>query len=101
MTSIIETGAATTLATIGTSLLKLAWPAVPSWALVACALVVGIGAMELVSLAGSVEQTTAVLATNVIQGVIAAAAGAGIDRTGVTAQTKRDEAQAAQGPPTL
>jgi hypothetical protein len=83
------------------SLLKLGWPAVPSWALVVSAIALGIGASMLVSIGSKAVLSSDVLAVNTIQGILAAAAAAGVDRTGTIAQAKRDAKQEELGPPPL
>lgn len=96
MNQIVETSAASVLTSYLVSLFKLAWPTVPSWALVIAALASGLASALLISLAGGEALTTPVIATNVLQGIGAAAIAAGLTRTDQAAQGKRDVAQAAQ-----
>lgn len=92
MNPILETGSAAALSALLTSLFKFAWPSAPSWALIVFALAIGIASTMVVSLAAGEVLTTQTIATNVIQGIIAAGGAAGIDRTGTAAQARREQA---------
>lgn len=72
------------------------WPTMPSWALVMLALFAGLSTTFLVSLAGGEVLTTQTAATNILQGLFAAATAAGVDRGNVTADRTRVVAQMEQ-----
>lgn len=87
---ILETTSAIAIASLLTNLFKMAKPDASSAMLVAVSLAVGVLSALLFSLAGGEVLTTQNIATMVIQGIFAAGAAAGIDRTAVAAQNKRD-----------
>lgn len=89
---VMETASAIAIASLLTNLFKMAVPDASSAVLVAVSLAVGILSSVLFSLAGGEAFTAQTVATMVIQGIFAAGAAAGIDRTAVAAQNKRDEA---------
>jgi hypothetical protein len=106
MDLILETSTAALAANVLVTLGKLAWPTMPSWALVALALFAGLSTTFLVSLAGGEVLTTQSAAANILQGLFAAATAAGVDRGNVAADrtrvvAKMEEAReqfAARGP---
>jgi hypothetical protein len=89
---IMETASAIAIASLLTNLFKMAMPDASSAVLVAVSLAVGVLSSLLFSLAGGDVLTTQSVAVMIIQGIFAAGAAAGIDRTAVAAQAKRDQA---------
>lgn len=89
---VMETASAIAIASLLTNLFKMAMPDASSAVLVAVSLVVGVLSSLLFSLAGGEVLTTQSVAVMIIQGIFAAGAAAGIDRTAVAAQAKRDQA---------
>jgi hypothetical protein len=89
---VMETASAIAIASLLTNLFKMAVPDASSAVLVAVSLVVGVLSSLLFSLAGGGVLTAQTVATMIIQGIFAAGAAAGIDRTAVAAQAKRDRA---------
>jgi hypothetical protein len=94
---ILETGVAAGAANLLVNLFKLALPNASAAALVAAALVAGIGMVFVVSLSNGAVLSTAEIATIVLQGIFAAGGAAGLDRISQAAQAKRDEASATPG----
>lgn len=94
MNVLVETAAATPVATALVNLFKFAWPAAPSWALALVSLLVGVSATFVVSLASGAVITSQLAAQNVLQGVAVAMLAAGVDRLGTAAQATRDAAKA-------
>lgn len=92
MDPIGTTVSATAVASLLTNLFKLAWSDAPAWALVVVALLVGIGSAVLVSLYGGEVLTAQTIAGMVLQGIVAAGAAAGLDRTSAAAAAKRARA---------
>lgn len=92
---VLVTISAAAVAAVLTNLFKLAWPAAPSMALAAVALLAGIGSSVLVGLANGALLDTQAIASMIIQGILAAAGAAGLDRTSAAAAAKREEARPA------
>jgi hypothetical protein len=94
MNPIVETTSAATLAALGVALFKMAWATAPSWALVVAALLIGVSASFLVSAAGGDVWTQPLVATTIMQGLLAAATAAGgVSRTDERANLVRTNAQ--------
>lgn len=96
MNVLVETAAAMPFATALVNLFKFAWPAAPSWALALVALLVGVGATFVVSLATGAVVTSQLAAQNVLQGVAVAMAASGLDRLGAAASQTRTVAKLQQ-----
>jgi hypothetical protein len=94
METVIETGAAALFAGYLVAFYKHGAPTAPSWSLVLVALLAGIGGALLaqISTSGLASLTDQAIATLVIQGVVAAAGAAGLTRTDLSAEVKRQQA---------
>ncbi len=89
---VMETASAIAIASLLTNLFKMAVPDSSSAMLVAVSLAVGILSSVLFSIAGGEVLNAQSVAVMIIQGIFASGAAAGIDRTAVAAQNKRDQA---------
>jgi len=95
MSHVLETGAATTAASMLVSLFKHAWPTAPSGVVVFAAIVAGVGGSILATVSehDAMEWDQGTVATVVLQGIIAAGAAAGLYRAEKSAEAKRDAAK--------